>query len=70
MGTYQKQHELYQTNPFCSPHSRANDAREVLLRITAHHDNPKALGLVAMEMSPVSIQSTLALSNLITIKYL
>ncbi|KAI9341313.1 hypothetical protein BD770DRAFT_293411, partial [Pilaira anomala] len=34
------------------PHSRANDTREVVLRLSAHHDNPKALGLVAMEAIP------------------
>lgn len=36
------------------PHSRTNDTREVMMRLTAHHDDPKALGLVAMETIPVS----------------
>ncbi|KAL9538790.1 hypothetical protein MBANPS3_010674 [Mucor bainieri] len=34
------------------PHSRTNDTREVMMRLTAHHDDPKALGLVALETIP------------------
>ncbi|GAA5810752.1 hypothetical protein MFLAVUS_004178 [Mucor flavus] len=34
------------------PHSRANDTREVLLRITAHHDDAKALAVLAKETIP------------------
>ncbi|ORE22023.1 DUF1446-domain-containing protein, partial [Rhizopus microsporus] len=34
------------------PHTKANNSREVMLRLTAHHDNPKALGLVALETIP------------------
>lgn len=42
-------------NLFFRPHSRVNDTREVLLRLTAHHDDPKALGLVALETIPVRL---------------
>ncbi|KAI9019445.1 hypothetical protein CLU79DRAFT_836754 [Phycomyces nitens] len=34
------------------PSASSNPAREVMLRLTAHHDNPKALQIFAMEMSP------------------
>jgi len=34
------------------PHSKADDTREVVLRITAHHDDPKALALVPLETIP------------------
>ncbi|KAI8390925.1 uncharacterized protein BYT42DRAFT_554896 [Radiomyces spectabilis] len=35
------------------PNASANhQAREIVLRLTAHHDDPKALGLFAMEMIP------------------
>lgn len=36
------------------PHSQTSHTREVMLRLTAHHNSPKALGLVAMETIPVS----------------
>ncbi|KAI9470012.1 MAG: hypothetical protein EXX96DRAFT_588422 [Benjaminiella poitrasii] len=34
------------------PHSVTSHTREVILRLTAHHDDPKALGLVALETIP------------------
>ncbi|KAI8989338.1 hypothetical protein BDB01DRAFT_698534, partial [Pilobolus umbonatus] len=34
------------------PHARTNDTREIVLRITAHHDDPKALALVPLETIP------------------
>jgi hypothetical protein len=36
------------------PHSQTAHTREIMLRLTAHHNSPKALGLVAMETIPVS----------------
>ncbi|KAI7899463.1 uncharacterized protein BX663DRAFT_418818, partial [Cokeromyces recurvatus] len=34
------------------PYSATSHTREVVLRLTAHHDDPKALGLVALETIP------------------
>ncbi|KAI9266085.1 hypothetical protein BY458DRAFT_540380 [Sporodiniella umbellata] len=34
------------------PHSRANESREVMLRLTAQHSDPKALGLIPLEAIP------------------
>jgi hypothetical protein len=35
------------------PHARSQDTREVVLRITAQHDQPRALGIFLMEIAPV-----------------
>jgi hypothetical protein len=36
------------------PHTRTGATREVVMRLTAHHDNARALNILLMEIAPVS----------------
>jgi hypothetical protein len=37
------------------PHSTSKNTREVVLRLTAHHDEARALRILLMEIAPVRV---------------